>query len=162
MKRQEGFSLIELMIAAIILAILIATSVPAYNSLFGRKTISAVGKGFERSLQLARTEAVQRSTNVRVLPVIAGNNWAQGWRIEFTNAGGNIELIRQFDALPNNPQFTSNDFSMAAPLTFEPNGQASDQGSFELRYANCDTHDEIITYNILLSGLVRRTVGACI
>lgn len=161
MKKQTGLTLIELMVATIILAILASAGVPALKSLFGRNNITAVGGLFEKSIQLARTEAVRIGQPVRVKPGNNGTNWANGWHIEYTDVNNVVQMIRQFDAIPNNPLFTSNDFTTNNPLVILPNGQVTAQGRFSLAYANCSDANQKIQFDVLLSGILKRTLLSC-
>ncbi len=159
-KAQKGFTLIELMVATVILAILVSAGVPAMQSLFANKNIKTVGKFFEQSIKLARTEAIQRSAIVRVKPTANSFDWSQGWYLEYTNESGSNELIRRFDALPGSPSFDSKEFSQATPLEILPDGQVRNIGTFKLFYQNC-TANEVLTYQILLSGILRRAMARC-
>jgi len=161
-RSQKGLTLVELMITIMLLAIIASAAIPAMQSLFGRKNVHAVGKIFEQSIQLARAEAIQRSTTVRVLPAIDGDNWSEGWEIEYTDpVDGSIQTIRNFSAVSGNATFRSDDFTTDAPLTILPNGQVTLLGTFELFYNDCANSPDRLDYQILLSGLLKKTVNPC-
>jgi len=159
-SHQSGMTLIELMITTIILAILATTAVPVMKSLFERKSVFAIGDMFVKSIKLARLEAIQRGKTVRVKTVSGTGDWAQGWFIEFTDDGGNIQTIRTFPPLPSLPNFTSGQFNAGSDLTILPTGQVLSVGSFDLYYSNC-AGNQRLGYNILLSGLLQKGVSAC-
>lgn len=161
MKKQSGFTLIELMIVTIIFAIIAAAAVPSFQSMFGRKNLESVGKQFQLSLRMARAEASQRGVPVRVRPSEASDNWADGWQLYFINASGDEEIIRQFSEIPSSATFTSDRFNRGDPLIILPNGQATNVGSFTLGYNNCKDAPHDRGYQVLISGLVNTSKLAC-
>ena len=161
-SRQTGLTLIELMIAVFILGIIASAAVPSMQSLLGRKNIHAVGKIFDQSIRLARAEAIQRTAVIHVKPQVNGATWAEGWQIEYTDtATSSTEIIKKFSALKGNPVFTSDTFSYSKPLTILPNGQAADIGNFNLYYTDCASSAEKISYQLMLSGLLKKTTSGC-
>lgn len=162
MKKQIGMTLIELMVAITLLVILVGIAVPSMKSFLDNKNLSVVGPIFEKSMQLARSETIQRSRTIRVSPTSGTGDWSQGWRIEAVNGPNpaDLELIRIFDALPGNPIFTSATFNGVTLLEFLPNGQASTLGSFTLHYADC-SGGKGYNYDLLVSGVLKRSDAAC-
>ncbi|TNG02136.1 MAG: prepilin-type N-terminal cleavage/methylation domain-containing protein [Gammaproteobacteria bacterium] len=65
-KNQAGFTLIEAMITIVVLAILMATAIPALDDFFDRKRLIKAAEAVAADLQLARSEAIARSDNVFV------------------------------------------------------------------------------------------------
>ncbi|MCE5182169.1 MAG: GspH/FimT family pseudopilin [Betaproteobacteria bacterium] len=63
--RQEGVSLIELMIGLVIMAILLSAGLPAFKLWLQNSQNRTAAESIQNGLQLARTEAVRRNTNVR-------------------------------------------------------------------------------------------------
>lgn len=64
-SKQEGVSLIELMIGLAILAILLSAGLPAFSLWIQNTQNRTAAESLLNGLQLARTEAVRRNTNVR-------------------------------------------------------------------------------------------------
>ena len=84
--RHGGFTLIELMVALAVLAILVALAVPNFND----ATLSARLNGFANSLvaaaQVARSEAIKRNETIRLCassggatPTCDAAEWEEGW-----------------------------------------------------------------------------------
>ena len=160
LNHQTGMALIELMIATVILAIITSVAMPSMRDMFTRKSVQSITTIFERSIKLARVEATQRSINITVKPTSNTNDWAQGWRIEYTDTDGNLQIIKQFDALSNGAIFTSNTFNAGTDLVILPTGQAQTIGTFQLFYPQC-TGNGLVNFTLLLSGIVRKGVAAC-
>jgi type IV fimbrial biogenesis protein FimT len=64
MKTSNGFTLVELMLAVIIIAFLATIAVPAFKDLTLRNKLTASANEVLKSVLLARAEAVKRNTTV--------------------------------------------------------------------------------------------------
>lgn len=160
LNSQSGLTLIELMVATVILAILASAAAPTMKSLFERNTISSSGDFFVKSIKLARLEAIQRGRTVDVIPTSGTSDWSQGWSIIADDDGGTPQTIRDFPALSGNPVFSSTVYGNGQTLSILPTGQVSVLGSFELFYSDC-TGQNKYTFNVLLSGLIQRGISSC-
>ena len=90
-RSQRGLSLIEMMIALVVVAVLMMLALPEYNTFIKNAKIKNVAQSYEAGLQLARAEALRRNESVRfslvtnmsstcaVLNVAIGNTTAPGW-----------------------------------------------------------------------------------
>jgi type IV fimbrial biogenesis protein FimT len=65
LRRQRGFSLIELMIGIAIVAILLAVGMPTFGLWMQNTQVRTAAESIQNGLQTARNEAVRRNTNVR-------------------------------------------------------------------------------------------------
>ncbi len=63
--KQKGFSLIELMIGLIIISILLSIGLPSFSLWIQNTQTRTAAESVLNGLQLARTQAVTRNTNVR-------------------------------------------------------------------------------------------------
>lgn len=89
MKRQKGFTLLELMVTLAIVSILLSVGVPGFRSVIMDSRLVRDTNQFVGSINLARSSAVrfQRSATVctsanfnAVLPSCSGSSdWSQGW-----------------------------------------------------------------------------------
>lgn len=89
-RRQNGFSLVELIVGLAVLALLIALGVPQYAAFTANARIRATTEGVTAGLNLARAEAVKRNARVEMVltedppveglvnsltPSTSGTNW---------------------------------------------------------------------------------------
>ena len=98
-----GFTLVELMATLVIGAILLSIAVPSFTNLIRRNQITTYANEFGTAVNLARSEAVKRSTAVSITSN-SGTNWTQGWTVNVVNSG---ELLRTAPALTGDNTFTS-------------------------------------------------------
>ena len=71
---SAGFTLIELMISLVILAILLSLGMPAFTGILESSRTKAAASGFAMGLQRARAEAISKNQTVTFTPNGAG--WA--------------------------------------------------------------------------------------
>lgn len=82
-----GFSLLELMVAIFVAAILAAIAVPSFRATIQRHRLLAAADDLQSAVQYARTEAVLRATYVSVCPSTDGTScassttWDTGWLV---------------------------------------------------------------------------------
>lgn len=70
----KGFTMIELMIAVIVLGLMVAIAMPSYSIWIQNTRIRSASESFLSGLQLARNEAVRRNSNVQFV-VGTGSAW---------------------------------------------------------------------------------------
>jgi type IV fimbrial biogenesis protein FimT len=113
MKKQRGFTLLELLMTLVIASLVMTLAVPSMRDLLQNNRITGQVNEMVTAFNLARMESIRRGAPVSVCASAdqAGcsnaTDWATGW-IVFTdnNAGGNPAvgtLIRAWDQLPGNP-----------------------------------------------------------
>ena len=101
---QIGFTIVEIMIAIAILAILTALAMPSLQQFLARNELVGTSNGLISGINLARTEAVTRSTAVAICPSTdgascSGGDWESGFLVfvdddNNSNFNGAEELIR--------------------------------------------------------------------
>ncbi|MDP1527388.1 MAG: GspH/FimT family pseudopilin [Rhodocyclaceae bacterium] len=82
--RQQGFSLIELMVTLAVLAIIIAIAVPSFKTMILNQRVKSASFDIVASLAYARGEAVKQNGNITITPT--GGNWSNGWTM--SGSGG--------------------------------------------------------------------------
>lgn len=75
----HGFTLLELIVAVSITAILAALAAPSFNDLIAANRARNIASELFSSLLRARSEALTRNANVTLSP--KGGDWQNGWQI---------------------------------------------------------------------------------
>lgn len=96
MQKDDGFTLIELMLAIALVGILLATAVPALDDFTNNSRQTGAINDFVSAMHLARNTAITTNSRVTMCPSAAGANcelagWDSGW-IVFGDANSNANL----------------------------------------------------------------------
>jgi type IV fimbrial biogenesis protein FimT len=89
-KKNQGFSLVELMIAIVILAILITVGIPSFSATLLRLKASATADALASALHFARSSAISMNAKVSLCALAANEvpkpqcdnaatDWNRGW-----------------------------------------------------------------------------------
>ncbi|MFW5926593.1 MAG: GspH/FimT family pseudopilin [Wenzhouxiangella sp.] len=84
-EQNKGLTVIELMIAVAVMAVILTTAMPALGRFMENQRINAATNELVGHLQYARHEAIFRNTYVAACPsrdgrtCTGGNRWDQGW-----------------------------------------------------------------------------------
>ena len=160
-KNKHGFTLIELMVTLAVFALLAAFAAPNVSSLMRNNRLSTQSNEFISALNIARSEAVKRSTVVTIC-ISDGNtppncdnastSWQDGWIIfadlnadaSFNNATEN--LIRIHGQLSDDNTLTSTHFEgIAYNLQYNSTGvlrvrDADSTTSSQRTFTLCDPY----------------------
>lgn len=74
-RGTDGFTIIELLIAVAVLAIMLALGVPALTTFLGNSSIRTNAEALANGIHMARTEAVRRNSNVRIALDASGTSY---------------------------------------------------------------------------------------
>jgi type IV fimbrial biogenesis protein FimT len=94
--RQAGFTIIELMIAVVLVAILTLFALPSFRETAVRNNISVLNNSLIHTMNVARAEAVRRGITVSVVSTSGNSSWSNGWSV--VDANGNT--LSQQGAVP--------------------------------------------------------------
>ena len=82
---QEGFTLLECLVAVAMMVILTVLAVPGFRDMLVRRSVLVTAEALVSDLRFARTEALKRGTQVSVCRSASGSacsatgNWVEGW-----------------------------------------------------------------------------------
>lgn len=91
---ENGFTLIELMVAVAVLAVTLTIGVPSFRETIQTNRMATQANEFVAALALARSEAIKRGTRTTLCKspdgsnCTNGGNWDQGW-IVFVDGNNN-------------------------------------------------------------------------
>lgn len=134
-RRASGMTLIELIVAVAVLAILVAIAVPSFREISLRNRSTNAVNGLLADLALARSEAVKQQRNAYV--TAAGGDWNAGWSVwvdaNNNNANDgppNEPALREQGHLNNPDMDTSNQFTLQAVIGATAGGGSTPQVGF--------------------------------
>jgi len=89
-KRTRGFTVVELLVVVVIVAIFSAVAVPSLDTALTNQRLRNSATDFVSALLLARSEAIKRGVDVQVAPLTPGD-WKSGWRVVATPDNEQVE-----------------------------------------------------------------------
>jgi type IV fimbrial biogenesis protein FimT len=92
---EQGFSIVELMVAISVAAILLAVALPSFKDVNRNSNVTQITNQLIGDINTARSEAVRRGTLVGV--IANGGDWNTGWYIE---TDGDFKANGTFAAVP--------------------------------------------------------------
>jgi type IV fimbrial biogenesis protein FimT len=103
---QHGFTLMELMTALAVLAVLVAIATPSFRQFSANSRMSASANSLMNALAIARSEALHQSMPVAICASVDSLTcdtthptiWGNGW-IVFTDNSGTTGVLDSTDAL---------------------------------------------------------------
>ena len=132
MNKQNGFTVIELMIAVTLIALLLSIGVPSFTNTIEQNRLSTGINNFISSVQYARSESVKRGLRVTVCRSDDGvncgaNGYEEGWIVFVDNvsADGDLdageELLKVHQALDANYTLRGNN-RFSSFISYLPTG----------------------------------------
>lgn len=99
-RNERGFTLIELMVTIVVLAIVLALAVPSFQSVVDGSRVRGTTSELITALNTARAHAINFRSSVTLAPQ-SGSNWNSGWRLSFPT--GSSRETEDFHA----PEYTT-------------------------------------------------------
>lgn len=150
-QRERGFTMVELLVTLVVLAVLLALAAPNMSTFVNSSRLRSSHGELVSALTLARSEATKRGlpVTVKARGSTVGAEFSEGWDV-FLDANANDVLdigekvIRAYPALTGNQRFgtvggevmaifTNRGFlKSAAPLRFKLCGQTGDQLGYSI------------------------------
>ncbi|MCC5794476.1 MAG: GspH/FimT family pseudopilin [Chromatiales bacterium] len=157
--RAAGFTLIELMVALVVAAIIASMAVPGFRDMIQNNRAATQSNELVTAFSLARSEAVKRGARVSVCPTTDqasctdNTDWAVGWMVFVDlaandGAGPVVQLppLRAWDALRGNA-------TLRGPtlVRFRPLGDVTAPAAFQHRVPGC-VGDQGRDINVNMAG----------
>jgi type IV fimbrial biogenesis protein FimT len=169
MKKQNGITLIELLITVVILGIMASIAVPNFSSFVRNSQRSAAYNSMAGTINLARLEAIKRSRVVvlcaspdqSTCATATNANWNDGWLVFVDNNGDGVldpaadVVLKREAAGPPSISITS---TLGSLISLAPRGRMRDQGTVLI----CDGTDatKAMALNLWVTGLGRLAIDS--
>jgi type IV fimbrial biogenesis protein FimT len=158
--RGHGFSLVELMVALAVAAILAAIAIPAFDSFILSNRLSSYSSAFSASARVARSEAMKRNLPVTLCKSSNGTScsasggWEQGWIVL---SGTTVIKAQQATAAGYLLSSSTNS------LTFQPSGLGATQTTLTVcRASPLGTQERQVTVSATGRASISKTYsGVC-
>jgi type IV fimbrial biogenesis protein FimT len=163
---KNGFTIIELMLAIMVLSIVVAMGVPTLSSTIQNNRLASQTNSLLSTLNYARSEAVKLGSSVTICgssdqAACNSSNWEDGW-IVFRDSNGNgavnagETILRVQEPLSGGNTLRTSGFSSASNLVFNSRGMLAATGTFVL----CDSRGASDARGVVMniSGQARAAV----
>ncbi|TCK05940.1 GspH/FimT family pseudopilin [Marinobacterium mangrovicola] len=131
-SKTSGFTLLELMVAVAILAILLTIGIPSFSNFIDSSQRRAISEGLASAVKVARSEAVTRGVETTLCRRNSAGtacsnaaDWSVGWLVVPSGAAP----VRVWDAVPGEHGLTLN--TTEQMITFTPMGGVKNQNTFD-------------------------------
>ena len=144
----SGFTIIELLVAMVVAAVLLGLALPAFDTFIEQRTMTARVNGFISAVNLARSEAVNRGGQVSVQAVDAsanGDEWGPGYCVVVGTPGN----------CPNDPAVNLRQFDPADGATMNALGGLNGLGTLTFNGRGLMTLGAPGTIEICEAGVAR-------
>jgi type IV fimbrial biogenesis protein FimT len=149
-SRCAGFTLVELMVALVVLAILTTVAIPSFNGFILNQRVKATAFELVATLNYGRSEAIKQNQAVTVQAV--SGDWLQGWTLQANGA-----TLRAWDP-PGRLDIDAN----VTAITFQRDGRANAAVTFDVCDEKFSADVTRRTVRLDLSGRPNLTRGtAC-
>lgn len=132
-RRARGFTLIELMVAVAVIAILATVAAPSFQEIMHRNRLTAAANEYVAALQTARMEAIRRNRRAVLCPTTdgaacLGTDWTRVLVFVDTNSNGTREateeIVRDVQVASSGTGLSAT--SAATRIWFGADGRVSD------------------------------------
>lgn len=146
-----GFTLVELLCALTVLAILALAAAPSFSSLISSQRVRGASLDLTSALVLARSEAVKRNATVTL--AATGAAWTAGWRV--TAGAETVRSFGPYGGLTITP-------SAAGALALGNDGRLTGAAmSFEVAPSGDTSAASRVCVQVSETGRVASATGAC-
>lgn len=157
----HGFTLVEMLIAIAIAAILLAIAVPSYNGSRLNSQLRASSNDLIGSINLARSEAIKGGSAVTMCASANGETCGGGWNQGWVVLRGD-DVLHVVSAIPTSFRLT--ELSGTASLQFQSTGVDATPASFTLCRSRPEPgpQERVVSMDATGRAFVQRTArGSC-
>jgi len=143
MRKDSGFTMIELMVVIGIMAILSAIAIPSYIKWLPKHRVGTAARAVMSGMEFARSNAIKTNSDVSVV-----FDWGND-SLTVVNSGGNILRTRRMPGDVDLQDLPPPD-DLGTPVTFNGHGFSDESGGVVVENTKDDTLSRII--NLTLGG----------
>lgn len=148
-RSQSGMTLLEMMIAVGIMAVLMRMAAPSFSSFIAEARLSSNSEAFASAFKYARNEAGMSNIAVTVSP-LSGTDWTSGSQVRQVKLG-TATLLRQTSPMSGAVSMTYSGGSAPTSVTFYPDGSTNlTSGGAWVRM--CDTSVGSVGRAVIING----------
>lgn len=159
-ENQRGFTLIELMVTIVMLAVLLGIAIPSFTESTLGSRLRSEANDLAAAALLARSEAIKRNETVRLCASSDGETctgtWASGWIVR--SAGGTVLLAH--GAAPSGFLLSSSE----ASIDFQSSGVGATSATLTICRATPSVGGQERVVSISATGratVSKTTTGSC-
>jgi prepilin-type N-terminal cleavage/methylation domain-containing protein len=174
-QNSAGFTLIELMVTVVVVAVMAALAAPSMVQFIYSARLSSAANQFQADLQIARREAIKRNAHVLMCPGTTagacgtGSDWSSGWLVCYDNSAplntcdstvtadpnplrvhGAVDSSITVKATSACPGGTAT--ALSAPVWFDANGSQGASGATTIVFTVTGTWSGAKTYCVSIAG----------
>jgi type IV fimbrial biogenesis protein FimT len=157
MKRQTGFTTVELLVTMVVIAILLAIGVPSYKYMTNSSRMSSEINGLLGDLQYARSEAIREGQTVSLCVSSDGvtcsgsTSWQKGWIVfpdpNRTDTPAAGSTLRQQSAFTGITPDTLTSSTAISAVSFNRDGFAQSVGGAAFAATTLTLHEKTSSKN---------------
>lgn len=148
---RRGFTLVELLCALTVLAILAVAAAPSFSSLVANQRVRGASLDLASALVLARSEAVKRNATVSL--AATGAAWTAGWAV--TAGAETVRTFGPYNGITITP-------SAAGGLAVGNDGRLTGAAmTFEFAPSGDTSANSRVCVQVSETGRVASATGAC-
>lgn len=144
MKKENGFTLIELMVTLVVAVVLVTVAIPNFSALVKNNRLATNANAFVSALHYARSEAIKQRKTI-TLTSNNSTNWHTGWTVKEGST-----LLRTQNALKAGSSLTTGSAS-----TIQYNSRGALSGASNLVFDVCDNRTGETGVRITISAIGR-------
>ena len=162
---SRGFTLVELMVVLVIVAVILMIAAPSFSTLIQRTKLKAYANEVVASVYLARSEAIKRNavmtlcTSTDGASCTGGSNWEQGWVVMDPNE----TVIKYQQPLQSGVILFEPFISGFNTMAFQPSGVVSDPAVLKLcqQGAASGVEEKIVTVSMTGRPRIETKTDGC-
>ena len=160
-RHKRGFTVVELMVAMAIAAVLLGMALPAFNGFIEQRTMTTRVNEFILAVHYARSEAAKLGGLVSVQSVDASdsdNEWGQGYCVTVGDPGDCDDPLRMFTLMDDTTLDATDDFDDETTFSFNSRGLLTMDGEGTFRL--CSTDENVDPGRLIEVNLIGRVTSS--